>query len=123
MPMRSSIRSVVFINTSEPSKRTFLLKPVEVLQDNASFLTLISYLGTNVFNNLKQKNQKTHILLPMKKIRSNLRAVIRRTLTHMLPTQNNGENNISVLCWFTSGAPLYLLIFQQFSLAKCIPDY
>ena len=35
----------------------------------------------------------------------------------------NGENNISVLCWFTSGAPLYLLIFQQWSLAKCIPDY
>lgn len=33
MPMRSSSRSVVFINTSEQGKRTFLLKPVEILQD------------------------------------------------------------------------------------------
>lgn len=33
MPLRSSSRTVVFINTNEPRKRTFLLKPVETLQD------------------------------------------------------------------------------------------
>lgn len=33
MPLRSSSRTVVFINTSEPAKRTFLLKSFEALQE------------------------------------------------------------------------------------------
>lgn len=33
MPLRSSNRTVVFINTSEPAKRTFLLKSFEALQE------------------------------------------------------------------------------------------
>lgn len=33
MPLRSSSRTDVFINTNEPRKRAFLLKPVETLQD------------------------------------------------------------------------------------------
>ena len=33
LPLRRSSRRFVFINTSEPTKRTFLLKPLEVLED------------------------------------------------------------------------------------------
>lgn len=33
MPLRNSSRSVVFVNTNEPGQRTFLLKPMESLQE------------------------------------------------------------------------------------------